>query len=69
MLKTYTTISGDMWDGIAFKTLGSESYTDALIKANLEHRHIFTFPAGLTLTIPEITVKPSSSLPPWKRGA
>ena len=69
MLKTYTTISGDMWDVIALKTLGSESHTDKLIKANLKHRHIYIFPAGVALTVPKITEEPSpGSLPPWKRG-
>ena len=29
----YTTIAGDMWDGIAYKTLGDEAYTDKLIKS------------------------------------
>ena len=30
----YTTIAGDMWDGIAYKTLGDEAYTDKLMKQN-----------------------------------
>ena len=68
MLKTYTTISGDMWDLIAKKTLGNEMQTDALIKANIKHRDIFVFPAGVTLTIPDLPVKLPDSLPPWKRG-
>ena len=29
----YTTIAGDMWDGIAYKTLGDEAYTDRLMKS------------------------------------
>jgi phage tail protein X len=69
MSKTYTTTSGDMWDLIAKKTIGSEMLTDALIKANVGHRHTFIFPAGVVLTIPDIPVKTSSGLPPWKRGA
>ena len=32
----YTTIAGDMWDGIAYKTLGDEAYTDKLMKQNPE---------------------------------
>lgn len=66
--KTYTTISGDMWDEIALKTLGSESHTDVLIKSNLKYKHIFIFPAGITLVIREITSEQPSSLPPWKRN-
>lgn len=68
MPKTYITTSGDMWDAIAHKTLGNVNYTDALIKSNLKHRYTFLFPAGVVLTIPDIEVKPPSSLPPWKRG-
>jgi phage tail protein X len=68
MPKTYVTTSGDMWDLIAKKTLGSEMYTDALMTANAAHREIFIFPANITLTIPDITIKPAEGLPPWKRG-
>ena len=48
----YTTIAGDMWDGIAYKTLGDEAYTDKLMKQNPEYRRLFLFPAGIVLTIP-----------------
>ncbi|MDR1705890.1 MAG: tail protein X [Clostridiales bacterium] len=67
MAKSYTTISGDMWDGIAFRTMGSELYTDKLIENNIGHRHIFIFPAGIKLDIPETSAKIPSGLPPWKR--
>ena len=33
----YTTIAGDMWDGIAYKTLGDEAYTDRLMKLNPQY--------------------------------
>ena len=46
----YTTIAGDMWDGIAYKTLGDEAYTDRLMKLNPQYRRTFVFPAGITLT-------------------
>ena len=69
MPKTYTTISGDMWDAIAKKTLDNEMHTDALIKANIKHRNVFMFPAGVKLTIPDVPAKPPEGLPPWKRGA
>lgn len=65
---TYVTTLGDMWDAIALKTLGSEMHTDALINSNLKHRHIFIFPAGVVLTIPDVQIKPPEGLPPWKRG-
>jgi phage tail protein X len=68
MSKTYTTALGDMWDLIAQRTLGSEAHTDALIRANVQHRHIYIFPANVKLKIPEVAVKPPAGLPPWKRG-
>ena len=38
IMTKYTTIAGDMWDGIAYKTLGDEAYTDKLMKQNPEYR-------------------------------
>lgn len=69
MSKTYTTIQGDMWDGIAKKTLGSEYYMDKLIDANPTHREMVIFSANITLTIPEVTTPSPQKLPPWKRGS
>lgn len=68
MSKTYTTISGDMWDKIAYEQMGSELYTDTLIKANKTHAAVFVFPAGVVLTIPELEDEVDLELPPWKRG-
>jgi phage tail protein X len=67
MPKTYITISGDMWDGVAYKAMGSELHTDALIKHNIEHRDVFIFPAGVVLEIPDVAIRPDYGLPPWKR--
>lgn len=61
-------IAGDMWDGIAYKTLGDEAYMDRLMKLNPQYRRTFVFPAGITLTVPEPETRVSSDLPPWKRG-
>ena len=44
MTKTYTTISGDMWDKIAYEQMGSVLHTDKLIKANARHAATFVFP-------------------------
>ncbi len=63
----YTTIAGDMWDGIAYKTLGDEAYTDKIMTANPEFRRLFVFPAGIVLNIPEPEMRISGELPPWKR--
>ena len=64
----YPTIAGDMWDGIAYKTLGDEAYTDKLMKANPKFRRLVIFPAGITLDIPEPEARIPAELPPWKRG-
>lgn len=66
---TYITKSGDQWDSIAYAMLGSVQYTDQLIRANLDYREYYIFPAGITLNLPEIIPDVSSELPPWKRGA
>ena len=68
MNKTYTTISGDMWDQIAYKQMGSALYTDKLMKANAEYAAIVVFRAGVVLTIPEVEDRQNTELPPWKRG-
>lgn len=66
-MASYTTISGDMWDSIAYEQLGSSAYMDRLISANLQYREIYIFPAGIVLTLPEIEAPANSNLPPWKR--
>lgn len=68
MLNTYTTIAGDTWDAISFKTLGNEMYKNAVLETNDSYREIYIFPAGVTLAIPEIELEFSEDLPPWKRG-
>lgn len=63
----YTTISGDTWDYIAFKTLGSERYTSLLMEVNTKFINTTVFNAGVELTIPVIKTPTPASLPPWKR--
>ena len=67
MSRTYTTVQGDMWDSIAYKQLGSVLHTDKLMNANQQYRQYYTFPAGIVLTLPEITEVVNDSMPPWKR--
>lgn len=67
-MKTYTTKGGDMWDSIAYSQMGSTSYTDRLINANLQHRETYLFQSGVVLAIPEIPTEINSLLPPWKRS-
>ena len=64
---TYTTKQGDCWDMIAFKVLGSERYMSQLLEANKKYRETYIFPAGVVLTIPEITEEVESTAPPWRR--
>lgn len=66
MAKFYTTVQGDMWDSIAYIQLGSVGQTDKLMNANLQHRDIYIFPAGVVLTLPEVPEQAGGSLPPWK---
>ena len=65
---TYTTVSGDTWDIVAYKAYGNEMYMDTLIKANIEYKDTYIFSAGVVLTLPEIELTVSKSLPPWKQG-
>ncbi|MDM8143152.1 tail protein X [Megamonas hypermegale] len=64
---TYKTISGDTWDLIAYKILGSEVYMEELLNANQEYKDFIVFPANINLIVPEITVPTVSTLPPWRR--
>lgn len=67
MSKTYTTKSGDVWDLIAYSELGSCNYVTDLINANRRYASIAIFPAGIVLTLPEVDLNKTSTLPPWKR--
>lgn len=69
MAKTYTTAQGDMWDSIAYKTLGSVNLTDRLMMQNRKWLHLYTFPAGIVLVVPEVKAEATAEgLPPWKQG-
>ena len=67
MSRTYTTISGDVWDMIAKEQLGGERYTSLLMQANPEHLDTVVFSAGVSLVLPEVTTPIPESLPPWRR--
>ena len=70
MPKTYTTVQGDTWDIVSFKSYGSEKYVDILIERNWRHRFSVFFPAGVQLTIPDIAIQTQDerNLPPWRRN-
>nr|DAR51368.1 MAG TPA: hypothetical protein [Caudoviricetes sp.] len=67
MPRTYTTISGDVWDMIAKEQLGGERYTSLLMQANPEHLNTVVFSAGVSLVLLEVTTPIPESLPPWRR--
>ena len=67
MPRTYTTISGDVWDMIAKEQLCGERYTSLLMQANPEHLNTVVFSAGVSLVLPEVTTPIPESLPPWRR--
>ncbi len=66
-MRTYQTIQGDMWDGIAYKVLGSTAHTGRLMALNRAYLDFYTFPAGIVLTLPDPQAEVSGTLPPWKR--
>lgn len=68
MATSYITRSGDTWDGIALRALGSEMYMDLMLEANPEHNYVARFDDGVELDVPALPAKPRpTSLPPWRR--
>ena len=67
MLKTYTTVQGDMWDSIAYKCYGDESGINVLMDANETYVDTVVFPAGVVLAVPEYIKPVTNTLPPWRR--
>lgn len=67
MSKTYTTVTGDIWDYIAYREMGSCQYTNLLIDANRQYIDVAIFSAGAVLNIPDVESKASYSVPPWKK--
>jgi len=48
---------------------GDDHLMHKLIEANYEIKHICKFPAGIPVIVPDITVKTSIPLVPWKRAS
>lgn len=70
MMRSYTTVQGDMWDAIAQKvypSMGGEHLMTVLIDANPAHRETTIFSGGIRLVVPEVATPLPRSLPPWKR--
>jgi phage tail protein X len=65
--KTYNTVSGDTFDGIAHRILGNRRYTRELMEVNPKYISTVIFSAGITLVIPDITTTANQiNLPPWR---
>ncbi len=69
MSKTYITKQGDSWDGIAYTQMGSCERTHDLMWANRAYLGYYTFPAGISLTIPDVAAEVSATAPPWKKAS
>jgi len=63
----YRTVAGDHWDKISLMQLGSESFVDRLIAANMQHADVIIFPVGVELALPDVPSPASLTLPPWVR--
>lgn len=70
-MKTYRTIQGDTFDGIAQKQLGSSGYTDLLMRCNPQYIGAMMFNAGVILELPDVATETNKTdtLPPWKKVA
>lgn len=66
-MKTYTAVSGDMFDSISYAVFGSERYAAALMKANSAYIGRYRFKGGEVLNVPEIDAADGeiTVLPPW----
>lgn len=62
----YTSVQGDTWDMIAYKTTGNCMYADKIMQANPMLLDIFVFSAGTDVIIPDIDEEESNELPPWR---
>ena len=63
---SYTTISGDTWDGIAKTVYGAERYADYLMQENQTQIGTLSFDAGEGVATPALPEEKSGFLPPWK---
>lgn len=68
-MSKYTTVAGDMWDSIAYRLLGSESYVPQLMSENPAYLGYAVFPEGVELVIPDVDTTAQDALPPWKQVA
>jgi phage tail protein X len=63
----YTTKQGDTFDSIALEFYGEENYSVFIIQLNPNYINTVIFDEGVNLIIPDINIKNTSTLPPWKK--
>lgn len=63
----YITNEGDTFDSIALNFYGEEKYSVFIMQLNPNLISTLIFEYGIELSIPEINIKNTSTLPPWKR--
>lgn len=70
MANTYTTVSGQTWDQIAFEVYGDEHYCDRLMDVNRDKLDYFVFPSGIVLNLPDkedlIATLITNDYPAWR---
>lgn len=67
-MKTYETVQGETWDGIAYKVYGSEKHADFLMKNNYKFLDVLVFSSGASLNVPDLPEAMEGELPPWRDG-
>lgn len=65
---TYTTVTGDTWDSIAFDYYTEEKLASLIIQANPGYEDVIVFDAGVELKIPVIDedAETPDTAPPWR---
>ncbi|WP_303226013.1 tail protein X [uncultured Acidaminococcus sp.] len=66
-MRKYMTVQGDMWDGIAKKVYGDESYMNVLLEANKNLTDVSVFGPDVVVRVPDVTIPATVLTPPWKR--
>ena len=63
----YYTREGDTWDKIAYSVYNDEMLYIDLMLANENLIEIAIFDANVPIICPDIDIKNTANLPPWKR--
>ncbi|MBN1039020.1 LysM domain-containing protein [Clostridium botulinum] len=63
----YTTNQGDTFDSISLSFYGEEKYSVFIMQLNPDLISTLIFEYGVKLKIPDIKIRNTSTLPPWKR--